>query len=94
MSNVNAAAAARAAGLTEPELAALEDSGVPARKPDYAALAALIGLNPAKLESIAAGWTPAEKDLGGFPWRSHRSRPGARPSTLPSTARRRALSSL
>src|SRR2546425_9950872 len=64
MSNVPAAAAARAAGLTEAELAALEESGHSAKKPDFEKLGALIGLNPAKLQSIAAGWLPAEKDLG------------------------------
>jgi len=61
--NVSPEAAARAAGLTEAELATLESSGKSAAKPNLAALAALIGLHPAKLESIAQGWLPAEKDL-------------------------------
>jgi glyoxylase-like metal-dependent hydrolase (beta-lactamase superfamily II) len=68
--NVSADAAAKAAGLTEAELTALEDSGKPVKKPDYAALGALIGLNPAKLAGIADGWLPSEKDLGT--WREFR----------------------
>lgn len=64
MSNVPSGAAARAAGLSEPELAALEDSGQIGKRPDFVALAELLGLNPAKLEGIANGWLPAEKDLG------------------------------
>jgi glyoxylase-like metal-dependent hydrolase (beta-lactamase superfamily II) len=70
MSNVSSAAAARAAGLTEPELASLEDSGKPAKAPDFVALAELIGLQPGKLKSVAAGWVPSEKDLGT--WREFR----------------------
>jgi len=67
MSNVSAAAAAEAAGLTEAELAALEDSGQVAKKPDYTKLAPLIGLHSQKLQSIAEGWLPAEKDLHKWP---------------------------
>jgi hydroxyacylglutathione hydrolase len=70
MSGVAATAAARAAGLTEDELASLEESGQAPRKPNLAALAELVGLNAAKLEGIAKGWLPAEKDLG--PWRELR----------------------
>jgi len=33
------------------------------RKPNFAALGALTGLNPGKLEGIANGWVPSEKDL-------------------------------
>ncbi|HEX4647099.1 MAG TPA: hypothetical protein VH598_15965, partial [Verrucomicrobiae bacterium] len=57
--NVSAADAAKAARLTEPELAAIEESGQTAKKPDFAALAGLIGLHPGKLEGIAKGWLPA-----------------------------------
>ena len=64
MSNVSAAAAAKAAGLSEAGLSALEESGQTAGRPDLTALARLAGLNPAKLEGIANGWLPAEKDLG------------------------------
>src|ERR1035438_10870496 len=63
MSNVSAGAAAGVAGLTETELAALEESGQTTKKPNLAALADLIGLHPAKLEAIASGWLPSEKDL-------------------------------
>jgi hydroxyacylglutathione hydrolase len=63
MSNVEATAAARAAGLTEAELSTLEESGTVGRKPNYAALAQMIGLDGTKLEQIAAGWLPAQKDL-------------------------------
>ena len=74
MSGVSAAAAAKAAGISEAELSALEDSGRMAKKLNFAALAPLIGLNAAKLEGIANGWLPTEKDLGA--WRELRcSRP-------------------
>src|SRR5262245_34389769 len=70
MTGISAAAAAAKAGLTESELAALEDSGAPTKKIDFAALGALIELHPAKLESIAKSWLPAKKDLGT--WRELR----------------------
>lgn len=63
MSNVSTAAAANAAGIPDAELSALEACGQPAKRPDLAALAKLIGLSPAKLEGIAKGWLPGEKDL-------------------------------
>lgn len=63
MSNASAAQAAKAAGLTEAELSALEDSGSFSGRPDFAALATVIGLNPLKLGSIVGGWLPAAKDL-------------------------------
>jgi glyoxylase-like metal-dependent hydrolase (beta-lactamase superfamily II) len=63
MSNVSTAAAAKAAGISEAELSALEESGQIGKRPDFTALARLVGLNPAKLEGIANGWLPAEKDL-------------------------------
>jgi hydroxyacylglutathione hydrolase len=61
--NVSADVAAKAAGLTEAELATLEESGKSDKKPNIAALANAIGLAPSKLESIAKGWLPSEKDL-------------------------------
>src|ERR1017187_6050821 len=64
MSGVSAAAAAGAAGLTEAELSALEDSGKAAKKINFAALAPLIGLNAGKLEALANGWLPAKIDAG------------------------------
>lgn len=69
-SQVSAAAAARAAGLSEAELQALEESGKIAKQPDLAALAVAVGLNPAKLQGIAQGWLPAAKDLTA--WRELR----------------------
>jgi len=66
MSNVPIAAAAAAAGLTEAELAALEESGRMTRQPNFPALAALLGLHAGKLESIANGWLPSEKDLSAW----------------------------
>ena len=70
MSGVTLAAAAKAAGISESELAALEKTGQPGKRLDFTALANLIGLNPAKLEAIANGWLPAQKDLN--PWRELR----------------------
>jgi glyoxylase-like metal-dependent hydrolase (beta-lactamase superfamily II) len=64
MSGVSTAAAASAAGVSETELSALEATGQTGKRPDFAALANLIGLNPARLEGVASGWLPAEKDLG------------------------------
>jgi hydroxyacylglutathione hydrolase len=71
MSNIPPGAAAKAAGISEAELVALEESGQTAKRPDFAALAKLAGLNPAKLEGIANGWLPAEKDLSV--WRELRT---------------------
>jgi glyoxylase-like metal-dependent hydrolase (beta-lactamase superfamily II) len=70
MANVASAAAAKAAALTEAELGALEDSGRAARKPNFLALGELVGLNGAKLEGVANGWLPREKDLSA--WRELR----------------------
>ena len=63
MSNVSASAATAAAGISESELSALEESGLFAAKIHFSKLAPLIGLNPQKLEAIANGWLPAQKDL-------------------------------
>ncbi len=63
MSGISTAAATGAAGISEADLSALEETGRTAARPNYAALASLLGLNPAKLESIANGWLPARKDL-------------------------------
>jgi hydroxyacylglutathione hydrolase len=70
MSGVSAATAAAAAGLSETELSALEESGKTAVKINSSKLAPLIGLHPQKLEAIASGWLPAQKDLS--PWREIR----------------------
>jgi glyoxylase-like metal-dependent hydrolase (beta-lactamase superfamily II) len=70
MTNVSAAVAARAAGLTESELGQLEESGQANRRPSYAALADSVGLSATKLEKVANGWLPSEKDLNT--WRELR----------------------
>ncbi len=66
MSNISAGIAARAAGLTEAGLTALEDAGTFSKRPNFAALAGAIGLNAIKLESIANGWSPSKKDLSAW----------------------------
>jgi glyoxylase-like metal-dependent hydrolase (beta-lactamase superfamily II) len=63
MACVSADAIAKAAGLTSAELDALEDSGNVTRKINFAAVAPLIGLNAKRLEGIAQGWLPSEKNL-------------------------------
>ena len=63
MSSVSASAAAGAAGISETELAALEETGKITVKINFIKLAPLIGLNPARLEAIASGWLPAQTDL-------------------------------
>src|SRR5690348_1470127 len=70
MKGVSAADAAQAAGLGPTEFSALEQSGNPAGKIKYSELAALLGLNAAKLEAIAKGWLPSQKDLST--WRELR----------------------
>lgn len=70
MSGVSGAQAARAGGLSEAELAALEASGLIGRRPNLGALAGVIGLNATKLEGIANGWLPLPKDLTA--WREFR----------------------
>jgi hydroxyacylglutathione hydrolase len=61
--NVSAVAAAKAAEISESELAALEESGKFPGKINFTALAPLLSLNAAKLEGIAKGWLPSPKDL-------------------------------
>jgi transcriptional regulator with XRE-family HTH domain len=63
MSNISTSAAAGAAGISETELSPLEEAGKITGKINFAALANLVGLNPRKLEAIANGWLPAQKDL-------------------------------
>jgi glyoxylase-like metal-dependent hydrolase (beta-lactamase superfamily II) len=70
MSNISAADAARAAGLSEAELNALEESGQVTKSPNWSGLASVLGLQAAKLEGVAKGWVPATKDLGQ--WREFR----------------------
>ena len=70
MTGVSAADAARAAGLSEADFSALEQSGNVAGKIKFPELAVLLQLNAAKLEGIAKGWLPSKKDLS--PWRELR----------------------
>ena len=63
MGNVSTAAAAKAAGISESELAALEESGKASGKFNSAPLAPVLGLSAAKLDGIAKGWLPSPKDL-------------------------------
>jgi len=70
MTGVSAADAARAAGMSEADYVALEKSGQTAAKIKFPELAALLGLNAAKLAGIAQGWLPSVKDLS--PWREVR----------------------
>src|SRR3954454_4788150 len=71
MSNVSKGDAAKAAGLSEAELDAFEESGkAGGTRPNFQALSALLGLNGAKLEAVANGWLPSVKDLNT--WRELR----------------------
>ena len=63
MSNVSPENASAAAGVSAQELATLEESGVTVKPLNYVALATVLGLHPGKLESLARGWVPKEKDL-------------------------------
>jgi len=67
MMNVSPDSAASAAGLSVAELSALEDSGqLPKSKPvdfNFNKLGEILGLDGRKLQGIAAGWKPGEKDL-------------------------------
>ena len=62
-SNVSAEAAAKAAGLTVDEFTLLESSGNAQEKLLFQPLARLVGLDPLRLQKIAAGWVPPEIDL-------------------------------
>jgi hydroxyacylglutathione hydrolase len=68
--NVTPESAAQAAGLSADELTALESSGTAVKPVNYAALAAVLKLNGAKLERIAKGWLPSPKDTST--WREFR----------------------
>ena len=63
MTNISGGAAAKAANISEQELSAMEDSGKVPSKANVAALSSLIGLHATKLEGMARGWMPKEKDL-------------------------------
>lgn len=61
--NASVEVAATTAGISVAELSALEESGNFSKLPDFIALAGAIGLDGKKLEGIANGWLPSEKDL-------------------------------
>jgi hydroxyacylglutathione hydrolase len=67
---VSADAAAQAAGLSAAEYAQFEETGKPAKTPNYEALGKLLKLNGAKLQGIANGWLPAKVDTST--WREIR----------------------
>jgi hydroxyacylglutathione hydrolase len=69
-SKATATAAAAAAGLTEAELTAIEQSGNISKQPNWSALGKAIGLDGAKLERIAGGWKPSGIDISQ--WRELR----------------------
>ena len=66
MNNVSTSAAANAAGISENELSALEESGNLSAKINFPALGKVLGLNPQKIEGIAKGWLPSQKDLSAW----------------------------
>ncbi|HEY3931751.1 MAG TPA: MBL fold metallo-hydrolase, partial [Verrucomicrobiae bacterium] len=66
MNNVSTSAAASAAGISESELSALEETGKTPAKMNFSALGKILGLNPQKLEGIASGWLPSPKDLSAW----------------------------
>jgi glyoxylase-like metal-dependent hydrolase (beta-lactamase superfamily II) len=70
MSKAPVELAAKAARLGESELSQLEETGRSKQRPDFEALAPVIGLDASKLAAIADGWRPSPKDLGT--WRELR----------------------
>jgi len=69
-SGVGARAAAQAAGLSEADLNALEETGQVPAGVHFQALGKAVGLDGAKLERIANGWLPAAPDFSQ--WRELR----------------------
>jgi len=62
--NLPAEVTAAAAGLGVEEYSALEEGGRFTKRPNFEALAAKLGLHCAKLEGLANGWLPKQRDLG------------------------------
>ena len=62
--NISSQAAAKAAGLSEEELNALEQTGDTSTRANFSSLAQMLGLNGTKLQQIANGWLPQPRDLG------------------------------
>jgi glyoxylase-like metal-dependent hydrolase (beta-lactamase superfamily II) len=71
MNGVSTAAAAGAAGISETDLSALEETGKISGKINFSALGKILALDPQKLETIANGWLPTKKDLSA--WREIRA---------------------
>lgn len=67
MSDVTLEAAAQAGGLPAADYAEIENSGRLPGSLALAALARVIGLDPAKLQAIADGWLPQPRDLVRWP---------------------------
>ncbi|HVV02300.1 MAG TPA: MBL fold metallo-hydrolase [Verrucomicrobiae bacterium] len=70
MSGISLEAAATAAGLSTAELAGIEETGQFAKRPNFPVLGKLLGIDPAKLEQLAAGWLPRARDMSE--WRELR----------------------
>ena len=68
--NASKDAVAKAGGVTVAEIEQIEDSGSIAKRPNLAAIASLIGLDPHKLQRIADGWLPENIDTNR--WREVR----------------------
>jgi hydroxyacylglutathione hydrolase len=68
--NMEPPQAAQSAGISAEELAALEKTGELKGRVNLTGLAQAVGLNAAKLESLAKGWKPAPRDLSN--WREIR----------------------
>ncbi len=62
--NVSLEAAAQAGAVSAAELNAFEESGATGAKIDFSAVGRLSGIDGAKLERLAKGWTPPQIDLG------------------------------
>lgn len=56
--SISAQAAAQAASLSLDDFAALEETGQASKRPDFATLAHLLGLEGTRLAAIADGWHP------------------------------------
>ena len=78
MSNVSVDRSGAGGGLERGRTFCVEDSGQFSKRPTPRALANAIGLNGQKLESIANGWLPAEKDLNWLVTFSHAAHFGGR----------------
>ena len=62
MAKVELSDAAKAAGLSESELATVEDTGKYGQRPDFVKLGVLLGIDGARAERVGRGWLPAKPD--------------------------------